>query len=67
MADLADASTPALIQAFSWGFISPGGNQIHFKIAGRDHAICLADEGSKSCGHSAAPQSGKISSLIYHW
>lgn len=39
-------------------------NQACFKIVGRDCAICLAVEGSKSCGLSAAPQSGRISSLI---
>lgn len=39
-------------------------NQTCFKIAGRDCAVCLVAEGSKSCGHSAAPQSGRISSLI---
>ena len=38
--------------------------QTCFKIAGRDCAICWVAEGSKSCGHSAAPQSGRISSLI---
>ena len=39
-------------------------NQTCFKIVGRDCTICLTGEGSKSCGHSAAPQSGRISSLI---
>lgn len=39
-------------------------NQTCFKIAGRDCAICWTAEGSKSCRHSATPQSGRISSLI---
>lgn len=39
-------------------------NQTCLKIACSACAICLAVEGSKSCGHSAALQSDRISSLI---
>lgn len=39
-------------------------NQTCLKIACSACAICLAVEGSKPCGHSAALQSDRISSLI---
>lgn len=39
-------------------------NQTRLKIACRACAICLTVEGSRLCGHSAALQSERISSLI---
>lgn len=63
LAELVSASTPALILS-----LTPASHQVEnqtcLKIACSACAICLAVEGSKSCGHSAALQSDRISSLI---
>lgn len=64
LAELACASTPALILSLTQASSPQVENQTCFKIPSRDCAICLAAAGSKSCGDSAAPQSERISSLI---
>lgn len=64
LAELVYASTPALILSLTQASSHQVENQTCFKIASRACAICLTVEGSKSCGHSAASQSGRISSLI---
>lgn len=63
LAELVSASTPALILSLTQASHQVE-SQTCLKIACSACAICLAVEGSKSCGHSAALQSGRISSLI---
>lgn len=63
LAEFVSASTPALILSLTQASHQVE-NQTCLKIVCSACAICLAVEGSKSCGHSAALQSGRISSLI---
>lgn len=63
MAELVSASTPALILSLTQASHQVE-NQTCLKISCSACAICLTVEGSKSCGHSAALRSDRISSLI---